>query len=167
MTVFNLGVIDIPYAYEQQRLSKKGKPLKRGRTVTKSTTTGEVAEYLEDQYHVMETFFEVHGEEVMEALLDSYEGAIDNVLAGGALQQEPAREAFEKIEQRFRDFLTNEEMNALGMPGVPTEASGQGTRVGGIQHRFAHPYARGNVSRPSFIDTGLYQSSFRIWQAEF
>lgn len=163
MSTLNLGVIDIAYAYEQQRLSKKGKPLKRGRKVTKSITTGEVADYLEEEYHIMETFFELHSDQIMQLIADAYIGALETFEISGMSQDEPSREAMEAIEQMFRDFLGNEELNNV-MPGVPTIASGQtAERTGGIQHRFAHPYAKANPSRPSFIDTGLFQSSFRAW----
>ena len=61
------------------------------------------------------------------------------------------------IETRFRHFLSQKEMDSLGVPGVPTKAA-----LAGVSHRFKHPYAK-RAPRPSFIDTGLYEASFRAW----
>lgn len=157
MTTLNLGVVDIPYAYEQEVLSKKGKPLKRRKKVVKSITTGEVAQILEDRYHIMEVFFEVHGEQIMELLTDAMVGASETEALGGPASPEPYGDATEKIDQMFRDFLSNREMDALGVPGVPTQAA-----LEGVSHRFAQPHAR-RPERPSFIDTGEFQAAMRSW----
>lgn len=161
MTKLHLGVVDFPYSYDQQAVSKKGKPLKKKRRVTKSITTGEVAEFIENEYHVMESFFEVHGDEVMNDIVDAYEGSLDNMLLGGPSRSNPGQEGLEKAEQRFRDFLANREMDTMGVPGIPTQAA-----LEGVSHRFAHPYAK-RSERPSFIDTGTYASAFKAWMAEF
>lgn len=161
MTTLNLGVVDIPYAYEQEVLSKKGKPLKRKKTVTKSITTGEVAEILEEKYHVMEIFFEIHGEQIMELLTDAVVGAYETAAMGGPTQAEPHAEALEKIGQMFRDFLSNQEMDGyhgeFSTLQIPTRAAREG-----VSHRFAHPYAH-RPERPSFIDTGEFQAAFTAW----
>ena len=62
----------------------------------------------------------------------------------------------QKIERRFKEFLRNEEH------GIPRTLAGQR----GVAHLLARPYARGNPPRPSFIDTGLYMDSFRVWVEE-
>lgn len=156
----NLGVIDIPYAYEQQVSGKKGKPLKRTKKVVRSITTGEVADIIEGTYGVMEFFFDRHGDEIADKIADSYEGALANVMAGGPFNPDPGQEGLEWVEQRFRDFLSNKEMDGWH-DGIPTEAARRG-----VSHRFAKPYAR-RPSRPSFIDTGQYQAGFRAWAGEF
>lgn len=157
----SLGVVDVPYAYEQEILGKKGKPLKKKRKVKKSITTGEIAEILEAKYGIMGVFFDRHGQEIADFVADAYEGALENVLTGGPFNPNPGQEGFEKIDQLFRDFLSNNEMAQLGITGVPTEAA-----KAGVSHRFAHPYAE-RPSRPSFIDTGQYQTMFRSWTGEF
>ncbi|MFK2871852.1 hypothetical protein IR203_24655, partial [Salmonella enterica subsp. enterica serovar Weltevreden] len=45
MITFHLGVIDIPYEDE-------------------NTTTGDVAEYLEEKYQIMQTFFDRYGNDI-------------------------------------------------------------------------------------------------------
>jgi hypothetical protein len=143
MTKLHLGVVDLPYA-------NGGK------------TTGEVAQILEDKYHVMELFVEEIG---LTAITDALEKSAKDALAdliGGApvsgLSLTLAAE--EEIAAAFRVFLDQQELDGV-VPGVPTQAS-----LKGVNHRFKRPYVKTNPARPSFIDTGLYQASARAWSTE-
>lgn len=136
----HLGVNEVPYA------DKAG------------TTTGDVAEILEAKYHPMELFFEIHQRDVVAALEDGLVGAFENMLMGAPVSQNPFGEGEAKIEQDFKTFLDMGEMEALGYPGVPTEAA-----LKGVNHRLKHPYAKANSRRPSLVDTGAYQQNFRAW----
>jgi hypothetical protein len=49
MITFHLGVIDIPYEDE-------------------NTTTGDVAEYLEEKYQIMQTFFDRYGNDIADLM---------------------------------------------------------------------------------------------------
>ena len=60
-----------------------------------------------------------------------------------------------QIENRFKQFLSLREVEKLGIPGVPTKAA-----LAGVSHRFK---GKKGGRRPSFIDTGLYQASFKAW----
>ena len=62
-----------------------------------------------------------------------------------------------EIEELFRKFLSQKELDGY-YPGIPTKAS-----LDGVNHRLAKPNAKGNTPRPSFIDTGLFESAFRSW----
>lgn len=157
MTILKLGVIDIPYAYDQEQLGKKGKPIKKKKKITLSITTGDVAEILEKKYHPMETFFEVHRQEIGDEIAKAYVGSFQRLHATGQGPDNPAQGAMDWMQNRFKEFLAKREMEGLGIPGVPTQAA-----LDGVSHRFAHPYAK-RPSRPSFIDTGLYQASARFW----
>lgn len=158
MTTLNIGVLDIPYAYEQEALTKTGKPRKRKRKVTLSITTGEVAQYLEDEYHVMEVFFEVYREKIIESLTEAIMGDLDNVLNGRPPNPDLFAPATAEIETWFKLFLSTREVEQQGIAGTPTLAAKEG-----VNHRLAHPYSKSNERRPSFIDTGLYQSSVKVW----
>ena len=120
-------------------------------------STGDVAEILENRYHVMEIFFETVGrEQISTALEHSIAGAIENMNVGQPIGSiAPTAEAEGEIETAFRFFLSQREMDMLHR-GVPTRAA-----MLGINHRLLHPYARSNPPRPSFIDTGLYQANMR------
>lgn len=134
------GVVDFPY----QQGSNSG------------ATTGDVAEILEAKYHVMEHFYEAHKEDIARNLEESLSDAIEAVMMG-APSQNPFLAGASEIETRFRHFLSQREMDSLGYPGIPTKAAQKG-----VSHRFKHPYAK-RAPRPSFIDTGLYEQSFRAW----
>lgn len=158
MTTLNIGVIDIPYAYEQEVLTKTGKPRKKGKKVQLSITTGEVAEYLENEYHIMESFWELYHEKITDRLIEDITGDLDKVLNGRAPSPDLFAGAAAEIETWFKRFLSTQEVEHVGIKGVPTQAA-----LDGVSHRFAHPYASSNPRRPSFIDTGLYQSSIKVW----
>lgn len=167
MTVLHLGCVDLPYVQDAAHTvpaapkpTKSGKPRKarvrkRSGPVAANSTTGDVAQLLEDKYHIMEIFTEVHEEDIDEDIGASLARAIENMMDGKPMPADPYAQAEEDIEQRFREFLDNKEMDETGTPGVPTTAS-----LRGVNHRLK--IKRGQP-RPSFIDSGLYQSSARAW----
>jgi len=117
--------------------------------------TADVAGWLEDKYHVMEIFYEHHDKQIADAMANSMQGALETVMMGGPAG-DPFASAADEIHKEFQDFILTKEMDRLGYPGVPTQASLQG-----VSHR--HKSRRGSPGRPSFYDTGLYVNSFRAW----
>ncbi len=160
--ILNLGVTDLPYADPEPARKVPKKPGKRPRKPAErqgSLSTGDVAEILEAHYHVMEHFVELHGEEIAHQIENSMQGALENLLSGAPV---PAGHdifgtAMSEIEDVFKNMLSNEELEKIGYPGLPTQAA-----IKGVSHRFKRPYAK-RAKRPSLIDTGLYQSSFKAW----
>ena len=63
MITFHLGVIDIPYEDE-------------------NTTTGDVAEYLEEKYQIMQTFFDRYGNDIADLMSKDLAANLENMLAG-------------------------------------------------------------------------------------
>jgi hypothetical protein len=156
MTVLHLGVVDQPYRHIGPGYRGRGKKRRKAAMIG-SKSTYEVAMILEAKYHIMETFYEAHQTEIVQAMIDSYEGATETVLMTHQLS-DPSGSGIAAIQAMFNKFLDEKEIERLGVPGVPTLAA-----IHGVSHRFAHPYARGRGPRPSFIDTGLYEASFRAW----
>lgn len=151
-----LGVLDVAYA--------------DARNGHGATTTAEVANILENRYHVMETFYYAHQDEIAEWLAGSVADAIETITKTGRNVM-PTLEATQKIEAEFRAFLDREEMAKmvagldeaersyfLGSTGGFT-----GAASAGVNHRKKHPYAKKNKPRPAFVDTGLYSQSMRAW----
>ena len=157
--ILHFGVIDIPYIQGEKRLPTQ-KQLKKWRRTSKGTSqgtwTGDVAEFLEAKYHVIEVFYEVHQDEIAEAVVSSLTGTLEALANGAPPQINAFGTAESKIKVLFSDFLTNKEMDDLGYPGVPTKAS-----LEGVSHRFKN--RRGKPGRPSFVDTGLYENAFLAW----
>lgn len=140
MTTLHLGVVEIPYA------NAGGK------------TTGDVADILEAKYHVMEVFYEDLGPTLIAKSLEvSVVNAVESMMLGAPATISLTGDAEQEIEQAFRLFLSQQEMDGQ-QPGVPTKAS-----LKGVNHRLKKPNAKTNLGRPSFIDTGLYQRSFKAW----
>lgn len=145
----HLGVLDHPYTEED------------------GETTGEVAQKLEDNYSVMAFFVNAHEDFIALQLENSFSGALNDLLNGAP--QRPVSDLFNgacgRIETMFRLFLDNKEMDHQ-VGGVPTQAS-----LNGVSHRFksknrktaSRKGVRANPVRPSFIDTGEYQASFKSW----
>lgn len=163
MLTLHLGVVDQPYRFAAPiKGFKSTKYLKQRRGgVHSAMTTYEVAKILEDKYGVMATFWRVKERENMESLERSLESAMQSLFNGHAI--DPWGPFTQDVMQRFRDFINSGEAERVGIPGTPTDASGGGKRVGAINHRLKHPYAKRNERRPSFRDTGLYVASFRCW----
>lgn len=154
--ILHLGVIDIPYANVPDEMKKH----RRHRAhPAGSETTGDVATWLENKYHVVETFYELHEQQVIDTVTESVSDAVEALMSGApiATVNPFSPGALSDIQSAFKQFLSNREIEALGIPGVPTQAA-----LDGISHRFKNrrnPKGR----RPSFIDTGLYQASFIAW----
>lgn len=140
-----LGVVDIPYQPTDGR--EKGLP-----------STGDVAEWLEEEYGVMRSFVEFSGDEIAEKLADSISNAMQDLILGAPIDGDPLQEGFSEIEESFRRYIESQQVEGPGLPGVPTQAA-----LDGVNHRLKHPYAAGNPRRPSFVDTGQYVGAFKVW----
>ena len=144
MPILHLGVTEIPYSGAQ------------------GTTTGDVAEILEAKYSIMETFVETLGREAIAKSLErSVQNAVENVLMGSnSAAFAMTAEAEGEIEAAFKAFLTQQDMDGR-VAGVPTAAA-----LKGVNHRLKHPNSKDNPERPSFVDTGLYLASMKVWTDE-
>lgn len=130
-------------------------PYQRG---ARGQTTADVAEILEDKYHVMGAFWRGHGDDVAGYMEQGLQQAVDALLAGTARVENPFAAAMDKTTHDLKVFLSSQEAEKVGIPGTPTQAA-----LRGVNHRRRHPYRRSNPRRPSFIDSGLYEASMRAW----
>jgi len=135
--ILHLGVMDVPYDADV-------------------ATTGDVAEWLEERYGVLQFFFNLHEKEIIKNMEDDLAGVLENFMIGGPIPQNPFLGSMDKIHQMFSNFIITQQMN--GQPGVPTQRA-----LDGIRKRFK------NIKGPpreSFNDTGLYMASMRAWVTE-
>ncbi|EHW9509514.1 hypothetical protein K3M34_005041, partial [Salmonella enterica] len=105
MITFHLGVIDVPYEDE-------------------NTTTGDVAEYLEEKYQIMQTFFDRYSNDIADLMTNDMATSLENMMAGAPPARDPLAESMSRIHDLFVAFLDNTEMN--GLPGVPTRRALEG-----------------------------------------
>jgi hypothetical protein len=132
-------------------------------------TTGDVAGFLEAEYHVMRTFLEMYEEQIGEFLADAMVGEIESMAQGKPVtifgrdvsthlgdRTIAGQSVNGKIEEAFRDFLDAREWQ---------QASGQKVEAAdaGVNHRKKRPHSSKNSARPAFVDSGLYQAAFRAW----
>lgn len=164
MPTIHLGVIDIPYnepssanGKPARKASKHPRPHKSQAAKYGNMTTGDVAEILEAKYHIMELYWNLHEAQIAADLEESLSGALETFLLGGPIAATGFESALSKMEDSFKQMLSQRELDTLGYPGIPTLAAQMG-----VSHRFKRPYAK-RPPRPSFIDTGLYQASFKAW----
>lgn len=137
MSVVHLGVIDVAYTEDG-----------------KATTTGQVAEILEANYAVMQTFVDLHEGDIADALADRMAGLLET---SESTSLRGMREVdFPEVDRMFRDYLDAGEWERV-TGNAPTIAAATGYRS-----RKKHP-TKQDQGRPSFIDTGLYRKSFRTW----
>lgn len=130
----HLGVKDIPY--------EDGGP-----------TTGEVAQWLENRYSIMEFFFMVHENQIAEMMARDMASQLESIMAGAPVSQNLMAESMSEIMNMFIQFIGDEEMN--GIWGIPTKRAMKGIRKR-LKKMKGPP-------RPSFMDTGNYTQSFTAW----
>ncbi len=164
MTTLSLGVVDVAYSDEAGKL----------------TTTGDVAKILEDNYGVMAKFFELHQNEIADAMANAVAGEIESLMMGikpggfgptdnpvtqgnsvekaNKLLKSAAEDnyALSRVEAMFRNYLDDGEYERATGTVIAAARSG-------VNHRKKHAYVKANPSRPAFVDTRLYQASFRAW----
>lgn len=130
--------------------------------------TVEVAKILEAKYGLFSAFYTKHENDIKTLLINSLEGVLENIHAGGSAPSDPFAGATAKIEALFRTFLATAEIESMGIDGVPTQAA-----LDGVSHRFKDKInnirnKKGQITavgvrRPSFVDTGTLSLAFRSW----
>jgi hypothetical protein len=148
--ILHLGVIDIPYANAPKEYKAHKDHVTPG-----TETTGNVAVWLENKYHVMETYYELRGQFVADALAESLKSVLEDLMMGAPVTIDPFGSGTSQIESDFKATLSQRLLEGI-IPGTPTMAAQKG-----VSRRFKSGY--GPLNRPSFIDTGLYQASFKSW----
>ena len=139
----HLGVIDQPYA-------------------NGGVTTAQVAGWLENKYHIMELFYHFHEREIADALTAGLQDALEAHMMGAPITLDPFQEAFSNEEAVFKmDWLALGGVEKVGIPGVPTQRALDRESL-----RLKKKKKDRGPARPSFIDTGLYQSSFKMWMED-
>jgi hypothetical protein len=157
--VIHLGFLNTPYTAKAIASPMAGVrsvlAKKQSRGVTSTMTAVDVANILENKYGILDLFSKYYIDEIMQPITSSFNDTMLEVLTGEYKStKEPIlqkmRPKAREIENLFREFLNNEEMNGR-VGGVPTQAA-----LTGKGRRTRRP-------GPSFVDTGIYKASFRVW----
>lgn len=152
--ILKLGVLDLPYGKASSYAeagAKKPHSMAGG-----DVSTGDVAGFLEDGYGVMEFFWDTNSEQITTWIMESLEGAAESIAMGAPPTHDPYGTATDSIQALFREQLSAKFMDGK-VGGVPTMAAQTGH-----SKRFKR-VSKKRPPRPSFIDSGLYQSAMRAW----
>lgn len=153
----NLGFEAVSYSGASKQVLRKDK---HGRPYGEGKTSAQVAKELEKRYKIVETFYEINEDYIVNLIEEQAAIDIDDIM----MMKKPSRkgmsfEETDKIEHRFKYALASGEFDGL-IPGTPTTAAQRG-----VSHLRRHPYAK-RGPRPSFIDTDTYRQSFTVWMEE-
>ncbi len=132
----HLGVVDIPYAKD-------------------GTSTGDVAEFLEKKFHIMDKFYNMNEDFIAKEIENSLAGELESIMMGKPEGGDPFASAMNKTEQRFKEYITAEEH------GIVTKARMGGTET--VGSRFKRQYRKARGRKTTFVDTGNYRKSFKAW----
>lgn len=134
-------------------------------------TTYSVAQELEETYGLFSIFAEYELDNAAFALEQSVSNALENVMTTGNIPKDIFAEAMGEIENDFQQFLDNSTIEKMGVKGVPTKAALEGRSIR-FKRGSAKSWVKGKKSkflrvegprRPSFIDSGVLQASFKSW----
>ena len=164
--VINMGFVNTPYTKETiakpMTAAKQESARARKRHFSKTKDAEKVSNILEDKYGILDYFNEKYSEYIETLISNRFDDIAEEVLSRPEGRQYTTakmsnimKPVGKDVEKLFREFLDKEEMNASGQAGIPT-----GAAMMGIRHGIGSKTLKG-VSRPSFIDTGIYRASFR------
>lgn len=139
MLNLNFGVLDVGYTDDGG-----------------ATTTGDVAGYLEERYHIMRVFVETNEDFICEVLADDMAGAVESMMQGRSISELDFPSAMSEIEGRFREWLASGELQNMlpASQAVSEKTLKTSSRKKSIQQ---------GALRQAFIDSGLFSASFRVW----
>jgi hypothetical protein len=116
-------------------------------------TTGMVAEELENKYGLMEAFFNMEEDYIVNEFEKAYVKGIED---GVNLGTWDVKWNTDPVESKFRHAITGRRFDGI-LKGVPTKAAQRG-----VSHLRADPY-KPSAERPSFMNTSLFMRSFKAW----
>lgn len=132
----HLGILDVPY------------------TDADGITTGDVAEILEEKYGLLgDGFVPAHAEDIAQVMAESVQASLEALVAGVTVH--PFAAGCSQISSMMKRFLTTQEAERVGLPGVPTAAA-----LAGVNKRLK---TKRGARRPSFIDSSEMVSSYVAW----
>ena len=153
--VLHMGFVNTPYTKKSKMAPvafAKAQEGKRQRSFSRTRSATQVANILEAKYGIVQTFTDVHNEDIREILTDAFKDTIIKTFSerkkfSSDRMVQYMKSRTDQIEKLFRSFLDNEET------GESVEAANKGNRTG----------RKSKTPRAPFIDTGIYRASFRCW----
>lgn len=134
-------------------------------------TSYDLGMILENKYGLFSNFYKYHEKDILKDIDDTFSKAIDSVMNGDT--RSAVGSIFgvnERITDKLHKFITDREIEQMGIPGVPTEAALLGLslrtkgnkRIGKAKKGVKYKQVQG-PRRPSFIYSGVFEASLKAW----
>lgn len=117
-----------------------------------SKTVGDVAEIIEDKFHVMQIFADMHEQDMADELSISYANAMDSIFSGRPMPKDFAASATAKIGDMFETYINTQE-HGIDLKKLRKPLAGS---------RKKRQYRKAKAAT-AFLDTGLYRGAFKAW----
>ena len=123
-----------------------------------------VGTILEKKYTLFSSYVEMHHKDIEHQLCEAIVGAFETFQATGHVAKKPFDAAGQELTLGLKQFIYKEEL-AGKVAGVPTQAALEGVtpRKVGRGKRAKFKRTKTGVRRPSFIDSGIFEASTKVW----
>jgi len=127
-------------------------------------TSHGLGKILEEKYTLFSSYVEMHHKDIENELCQAIVGAFETYQATGYIAKQPFDAAGQELTLGLKQFIYKEEL-AGKVAGVPTQAALEGvtTRKVGRGKRAKFKRVKTGVRRPSFIDSGIFEASTKVW----
>jgi hypothetical protein len=130
----------------------------------------ELGKILEEKYTLFSAFVELHNKEIADQISESLAGAMETYLATGHLPKNPFDSAGQELTLSLKKYIYTEELAGV-VGGVPTQAALEGITTRTMNGKTPKKVKAGQkfkrvktgVRRPSFIDSGIFEASTKVW----
>jgi hypothetical protein len=130
----------------------------------------ELGKILEEKYTLFSSFVDIHHGDIEHELCEAVAGAFETFQATGHVAKQPFDSAGQQITKQLKEFIYKEEL-AGKVAGVPTQAALEGLSTRTMSGKTPRKVRKGQkfkrvktgVRRPSFIDTGIFEASTKVW----
>lgn len=130
----------------------------------------DLGKILEEKYTLFSTYVEVHEKDIEHELSEAVVGALETYMATGHIPKQPFDSAGQELSLGLKRFIYKEEL-AGKVAGVPTQAALEGLSTRTVRGTVPTKVRKGQkfkrvktgVRRPSFIDTGIFEASTKVW----
>ena len=138
-------------------------------------TTGSVGTQLEENYGLFSAFYKHEEDEIIKLIEEDVDLAINSLISGNGLPKSVFGDSTSEIDHLFKTFLSTQEAERVLAPGVnglpvPTKAALEGKSLRLKGGRKLRKVKKGQEyetvygsRRPSFIDSGVLEASFKSW----
>jgi hypothetical protein len=123
-----------------------------------------VGKILEEKYTLFSSYVEMHQKDIERELCEALVGAFETFQATGNIARQPFDAAGQELSLGLKKFIYEEEL-AGKVAGVPTQAALEGvtTRKVGRGKKTKFKRTKTGIRRPSFIDSGIFEASTKVW----